>query len=1269
MALLKIGLAGLIFAARNDAGYVPKIISKLKDNGIKDLNINLKAAELSKILGVDNKTLSNTIRKTVNRSRRKDAGAKADISPELLNFGRKLKRTTPYKGAYKKGGQKGLALGQGQGYDINLKSFLDEIQTSATIQGKNLDAATTVSKVQTSFKKKTMEYAERRFYSSVNELDEVEKTKVLRGISDKETLRDLENAKLPKGTPALERFEVDHISGQTEFLRKLGLGEKDFNQFLAAKGKSLDNLSLKDLDIEFDSFIKEFETGNDGLLNFNNLDQLYGGENLQVVKRKYHAPSQGGGMKTGKGYAFDDASHSIQGRLATYKRLNDEYLDIVAFQNKPPNGLPRTSANLNQLKNAHGDSKRRSTIFDSWSNFDEQVGGRVDAIEKSLGTDYLGHKYDQTIVDVYEDAAATAKQFGYKLPSVADNPNIPNWLLDDFNVSYKAGGGRVEYENGTGPKGVQPVASPSQSFDQEVKTMMQTSGLDIGDSVLEVMKDRNSRQGFKLGGMVGDVKLGPSMTSELDSTNKVGAAESLLAGIGAGLVDIPKGVFTLGAALMDLGAGTHNAAKVEDWFDNLNDWDDKAEQHWLGSFSRIAVNLGVPGAYGWKAGEKLATKALLAKRNGKYFRLNDPELAKRFNTALNGKGRLMATLGASGGAGVTDAIFVGDPESMGTFGDMASWGPTQLEPNDEKMASREIVNRMKFGLDGSLMIGLVGGTGSAIKTLYRRRNELSSNNDKIDKFFSAFRPRGRKSQEYFDMERRNIGARATDINWAGEQSRKLDKHIDAIFPFVKNPFNKLGNKGRTEFMKDLNDTLLSGSPIMNSIGKVDFGPMDSAKLDKIIKLMKDKGAKQSDIEGVVDSFEQMRLGWGHIFSRLGYSMDDEVRKGFSPLFGDKFKDYLGSTYELFQNKSLIPLFNYAPTEEVVEKTIKMFQESAKAAGKPITREQAEMYANQIVETAKLPSNLATSKEKTTGVFFNAPDFFANKTVLTEIDAATPTIALRNLKKEPKEIVEKLLGKVEDPMQTMLTGTNRLSLIGRRNQFYNELLKSDEALIAERTTFSKANPGVKAPDTMKGFFRETDIEAINAFGQNIKQINIDPSRTIEAGVTNPLHGKWAEKGVAEAIEESAMVARDKSTLSQMYHSFLLYPKATSQMAKTILSPVTHVRNFISAGAFASSNGLFLQNPAEIGKAMKDAYKALQIPGSRMANDEYRKLLRLGVVNSNVRLGDLTKLLKDTNFGESINSRKALRGLMRPLSKIKKWTEDMYTAEDDFWKITS
>ena len=55
---------------------------------------------------------------------------------------------------------------------------------------------------------------------------------------------------------------------------------------------------------------------------------------------------------------------------------------------------------------------------------------------------------------------------------------------------------------------------------------------------------------------------------------------------------------------------------------------------------------------------------------------------------------------------------------------MMGMGPTELDPNDANEASKEIVNRMKFGLDGSLMIGLIGGTGSAIKSLIKKEETI-----------------------------------------------------------------------------------------------------------------------------------------------------------------------------------------------------------------------------------------------------------------------------------------------------------------------------------------------------------------------------------------------------------------------------------------------------------------------------------------------------------------------------------------------------------------
>jgi hypothetical protein len=776
------------------------------------------------------------------------------------------------------------------------------------------------------------------------------------------------------------------------------------------------------------------------------------------------------------------------------------------------------------------------------------------------------------------------------------------------------------------------------------------------------------RVDMSIGGLTGS-KGGISLD---DRVSKVGTLESMLAGVGAGLIDIPKGAFTLGAALLDMGFGTSNAAKVEKYFDDLTTFDEKAEQTFAGDLTRIMVNLGVPGGFAFKKGADLATKAMLSKKNGNYFRLTDPKLQERFNTSLNAKGRLFATLGGAGAAGVSDMIFVGDPEHVGTIGDMFG-GPTQLKPNDENNAAREVANRMKFGLDSSLLIGAVGGLGSSIKSLVRRSNDLNSNNDAIDKFFAYLRPRGKKTQEFFDIERENLGLRRSDINRAEEVSRKLDKHIDAIFPFVKNPFNKLGNDGRREFMQKLNDTLLSGDyTISSATGKTEFGLMDKSKLKEITDMMLKKGGKAEDVQGVINEFYNIRAGWQLMFDDLGTAMGKDALKDFSPLFGKKFKDYLGQTYEIFRNKSVIPMLNYKPTEQAVKKMIKLFTESAADKGVKLEPEMAEYYVNELLTSARLPKSIATTTEKSSGVYFNAPDFFVNKTTLADIETPPKTLPLETLTDDAKVVVEELLGKVEDPLQTILTGTNRLSLVTRRNQLFQTLNKSNQEILEKRLKFIEENPGKEIPAALRGMFRETELEAINDLGKNIKKIELDPSRTEEAGIVNPLDGLYAERGVAEAIEETAMIARDKSSLFQLYQNFILYPKATSQLAKTVLSPITHARNFISAGAFAAANGIIpglTVSFDDTGRAFKEAYGALQVPGARLDNTRYRELLRLGVVNTNVRLGDLQKLLKDVNFGESFDSNVALRNMMRPLSKLKKWTEDMYTAEDDFWKITT
>ena len=50
----------------------------------------------------------------------------------------------------------------------------------------------------------------------------------------------------------------------------------------------------------------------------------------------------------------------------------------------------------------------------------------------------------------------------------------------------------------------------------------------------------------------------------------------------------------------------------------------------------------------------------------------------------------------------------------------------------------------------------------------------------------------------------------------------------------------------------------------------------------------------------------MRTKWSDLFSKLGGIIRPEDITEFQQLFGGKFKEYLGSTYDIFQNKSMLP---------------------------------------------------------------------------------------------------------------------------------------------------------------------------------------------------------------------------------------------------------------------------------------------------------------------------------------------------------------------------
>jgi len=814
-----------------------------------------------------------------------------------------------------------------------------------------------------------------------------------------------------------------------------------------------------------------------------------------------------------------------------------------------------------------------------------------------------------------------------------------------------------------------------------------------------------------------------------EKNNSVGTLESMLAGVASGLIAIPKGFFSLGASLMDLGVNSGKAAAVEKWFDDLTDFDEKAEATAAGKITEALVNIGIPGGLAFKSASGLAKTAMLAGKNNKYVRLGNKKLVGAADEALEltakGKGRQFVA-GALGG-GLAEGVFVGDAEAIGTFGDLIG-GPTKINRSDtDPDATREILNRIKFGTEGALFTGILSGTGKVIKKITNRNKGLDTANSQldrwIDKVASKFRARSGTTQEYFDIQRQSIGAQAADANVARNLSRELDTDIDKLFPPMRTVFNKQSAADRTKFLGQVNEALISGTPtltregqkrVLNAEGKelfkasakspeaeeliiqqmkqadlekytqvidsnrmiAQFGDMDAGTIQAVkdkIKQFAPTAEKAAELEkSILGGLSIMRSKWSNLFTKLGGSVDPEDLLKFKEVFGKKFKNYLGNTYDIFQDKSIIPWLRYKPAAEAVENAKTLFKDSAAQAGKPITDLEAETIVNNVLKTARMPKGLRMDKES--DAIFNVPEFFVNRTTLDDAvkRSGENILSVSDLSIADRKIFDDLFGKQKNPMQTMIGGMAKLSLITRRNVFYDDLIKKNDEVIANWTA---AVDKTTVPQPM---FARSEAEARQFFGDaSYRKIQpIDPEQSLNVNIraqsSNPFGDIgtpfYARDGLADAMEQVSINTNKKGTVARLYESLVLYPKATSQIAKTILSPVTHLRNFVSAGAFAAANGIL---PAADLGAIKQAYQALQTPlkGTRMQNDLYQELLELGVVNSNVRLGDLSRLLKDVNFGETMTSDKGMRLLLKPLSKLKSVSQDLYTAEDDFWKIYS
>jgi hypothetical protein len=785
-----------------------------------------------------------------------------------------------------------------------------------------------------------------------------------------------------------------------------------------------------------------------------------------------------------------------------------------------------------------------------------------------------------------------------------------------------------------------------------------------------------------------------------EQNNPTNLFVSIGAGLVSGLIKTVEGVVSLGAELVDLGADSNTAGQVEQFFDDINIFEDEAQDRVAGRLVEVFTQIGLPAGAGAKLATKLADKAIKAKKTGKYANLKSKNVLSGANKARELNLRVDGRLGLKPGTtkrfsagvfgGAAGETLVADVEEIGTFGDFFD-GPTALDTTEtegREEAGRRLLNRLKFGTESLFITPFVFGAGKAGKALATRGQELAYSNSVIDRWInkyirSPFQPQGDLGPELFASETAKAGLKARDTFRAEELVNNITKEVNNIYPKADKFFDSSTKEEQKQFYKKLNDVLFEGDL---------KDPVNPKALDEIVKFLDDKKVSKESTQNIVGNLNAARQEFTNLISILERNTEGKISAGAKDLqkiMKDRVEGWLGGTYRIFEKPAgITKLFRSDPyTDEAYTRAINLFRRylqktdpnAKRDADGNLLVERNEL--NQLIpqgddyfQEAKFAVDDAINQVKLKKKPGGLPDVtYQNKTAMTKTKSFEKAVG------KGSKVFRQLFGEIEDPRYSIFNAMTNLSAVARTAAYF------DDVLAKNAEVQSKGG---------RGFFWDTEELAKQAVNSPNTGIEIVPMSDViqklpgRGAIVTSLNNKFTTKEIADAIKNAndvgggltaAIRGREGANPAEkaatwFYRNLLLFPKAISQLAKTVLSIPTHLRNFFSAGAFSGANGVLFENPALLAKAFSEGINTSALlklgRGSAEAQAAYRELLELGVVNSQVQIGDLINLLKDATGNPGVISTDSiLRPFLNTFKRIGKFAQGKYVAEDDTFKITN
>jgi len=762
---------------------------------------------------------------------------------------------------------------------------------------------------------------------------------------------------------------------------------------------------------------------------------------------------------------------------------------------------------------------------------------------------------------------------------------------------------------------------------------------------------------------------------------------SIARGAGAGVVDIAQGIAELGASGLT-AAGVLEGEEQEattKFFEDAKTAMGLTPERTAGKVVETIVNYGAPGigVFSWVS---KADKARRALKSG--TKIPDPrswfgKSASAFGKS--GAGALTSTRAGRAalttmGTGVAD-VFV-SPSTNTTLADSWDAMPEGLQTEEEgtltgkELAAVRLRNKFRLGTEGAafnlageIILPVAGaalkGIGSTeitgIPLLARGIsagiNGLGRAAGKSDFLRKNFTANGLAPEEVAFSVRAAQGISEGEEAAASKIISEFDNSIKKAIRFQKLP-----GLGRTVVQKAYNDTMDFMTGQTNTNGELVMPEQLFVKTyGKKVKVAVDK--MRNKITDLTDQFRSS--------VDAAPNLTKQQRDMLKLQFDNNQGVYIRRLYEMNLNPekySDLDVVNLPQFKGAVTQVAKLIQNKNTSLPPGAAEQQAEQHIKDLfksdatsagINADVLAANNVTSVEK-------GAEAIAGRSSLFKISEGMLKTRSEFLDQAP--MLRELMGEVKNPKEAFLRTVDNMSNTIASQRLFDNILSDSKSVVnpGRAQSFDEALPKINAggkPFVIDGAgLTEDQISGLGQIGYT-KMGDID--------IDNPFGGKYGSLSGNYVLSEIANSLTTPSRASSGVQEALavaLQLKGASQMTKTVLNPLSQVRNFLSNIFVVGANGLIGRNMGVFESGSVLMANALDSP------EQFRLLKAMhneGAIGQNIQINEMRKLMEEqTELGVStalVKSGRFVREKVPVVGTALKFMEKTYQLGDDYWKV--